>query len=347
VTTVTVRIDRVDTTTADESVLRILHDLWNGFEAEELPDELPRPYEERKVHFRHPHSTRFYETFLLHDDEAPAGFAEVKGGMVENLENAELMLFVAPGFRGRGHARRLAAEALAVMDDRQRIRFDVGVVEGWPMGTLLADLGMKYATQETRSRLRLDQLDRDLMQSWILKAAERAEGYELLFFDEAIPEDLVEQYVEMMGIMNTAPRDDYEEDDESFTVEELREVEARCELMGLTVLSMVAREKSTGELAGFTNLSYSRLDPPRTWQWGTGVGVAHQNRGLGRWLKAANIETLIDRYPEVATVDTFNATTNEPMLNINFAMGFKPLIRYDVYQGPVSILRDWVEAGRP
>lgn len=342
----TVRVDAVETTEADEPVLRTLHALWDGFEAEELPGELPRPYEERLAFFRHPQSTRFHENFVLYDDDEPAGFAEVKGGLVENLENAELMLFVDPKYRGRGHARRLSALAVEAMDRLDRTRFDVGVVAGWPIGDLLSGIGMKNATQETRSRLRIDELDRTLMETWIGRAAERAAGYELDFYDGPIPDDLAEPYVALLEVLNTAPRDDYEEEDESFTVEELREVEKRSEIMGLTLLSMVAREKETGELAGFTNLSYSSLDPTRAWQWGTGVSTAHQNRGLGRWLKAANIELLLDRYPEVVTVDTFNATTNEPMLNINFAMGFKPLIRYDIYQGPVSILRDWVGNGR-
>jgi GNAT superfamily N-acetyltransferase len=74
------------------------------------------------------------------------------------------------------------------------------------------------------------------------------------------------------------------------------------------------------------------------WQGGTAVDPTHRNKGLGRWLKAAMLQRLLDERPEVANVDTWNAGSNEPMLAINVALGFRPVKYYNARQIPVPDL---------
>jgi RimJ/RimL family protein N-acetyltransferase len=218
----------------------------------------------------------------------------------------------------------------------------VEVSEGSSSTPLVEALGFEFGMAERRSRLQLDQLDRALMRQWIVAAQDRASDYELLFFPERLPDDLVIPYAEMLRVMNTAPRDNLDEEDETFTPEDVRETEDNFAKVGAAVSGMIARHRPTGQLAGFTNMTYSRHNPSQLWQWGTGVEPTHQNKGLGRWLKAAMIEELTTRFPEAERVDTFNAGSNEPMLNINIAMGFKPIAHYHVYQGTLDSVDRWI-----
>jgi hypothetical protein len=44
----------------------------------------------------------------------------------------------------------------------------------------------------------------------------------------------------------------------------------------------------------------------------------------------------LGEHPEVEVVETENADSNDPMLNINVAMGFKPSLHLIIYQGPIE-----------
>ena len=51
------------------------------------------------------------------------------------------------------------------------------------------------------------------------------------------------------------------------------------------------------------------------------------------------IERIVAEYPAVTRIDTGNAASNESMLNINVAMGFKPVHIKQVWQGDLATAR--------
>ncbi len=54
----------------------------------------------------------------------------------------------------------------------------------------------------------------------------------------------------------------------------------------------------------------------------TGVRPPYRGRGLGKWLKAANLHRMRRELPQVTVVVTGIATTNAAMLSINERLGF-------------------------
>jgi hypothetical protein len=85
-------------------------------------------------------------------------------------------------------------------------------------------------------------------------------------------------------------------------------------------------------LAGFTELSWNPKRAAIVWQHGTGVLVSHRGKGLGRYLKAINMEAMLAANPAARFVRTGNADSNAPMLAINRQMGFEPFISETVWQ---------------
>ncbi|MGB7860052.1 MAG: GNAT family N-acetyltransferase, partial [Acidimicrobiia bacterium] len=65
----------------------------------------------------------------------------------------------------------------------------------------------------------------------------------------------------------------------------------------------------------------------------------HRNKGLGRLLKASMAKRFVGEFPDVEWIDTGNAGSNEPMLNINIAMGFKPVLMINAWQGEIAKAR--------
>lgn len=85
-------------------------------------------------------------------------------------------------------------------------------------------------------------------------------------------------------------------------------------------------------LSGMTDMFYSESRPTHANVSLTGVRREYQNRGLGKWLKAAMMLDMRERYPSVRYVDTNNFNNNRPMLNINDRMGFELFEQFVFYK---------------
>jgi GNAT superfamily N-acetyltransferase len=91
------------------------------------------------------------------------------------------------------------------------------------------------------------------------------------------------------------------------------------------------RHDGTGELVGISEIYLPAERPWIVFQGDTGVDPAHRGHGLGAWMKAVNHLRLRDEHPEVEIVQTWNASSNEPMLRINRALGFEPVQRFQAW----------------
>ncbi len=88
------------------------------------------------------------------------------------------------------------------------------------------------------------------------------------------------------------------------------------------MLGVISREVD-GAISGVTNMGYWPEEAPLIQQFITGVRPPYRGRGLGKWLKAANLLRVRRELPEMNVVVTGNATTNEAMLSINERLGFQ------------------------
>lgn len=201
-----------------------------------------------------------------------------------------------------------------------------------PAEAFISGLGATKRLVERRSRCQLARLDRTMLEGWVSRARERAADYELVVFGAPTPDDLIERWAQLQLVMNTAPLDDLEYEDELITPEMIRESEERMAAMGRTNRVVVARHIASGEWAGFSELELNPHYPMMAVQEGTGVVPEHRDRGLGRWVKAANALWLLDERPDVDYIDTWNAFSNAPMLGINDAMGFEVVGAYAAWQ---------------
>jgi GNAT superfamily N-acetyltransferase len=190
----------------------------------------------------------------------------------------------------------------------------------------------------------LADVDRAMVERWVAEGPKRAPGYSVIAIDGPSPDDLVEQIVACKHVMNTAPRESLELDDAVLTVDQEREMERSIFARGFARRLVVARHDATGALVGFTELSHSDHELPETvWQWGTGVAPEHRGHALGKWLKAVNLLRVMDEWPDAADIRTHNADSNDPMLGINHALGFKPFTVDISWQVPVDKARAYVD----
>jgi mycothiol synthase len=232
---------------------------------------------------------------------------------------------VGAAFRRRGIGRALFARVLEVAQREQRRVLLTGTNERVPAGSAFAQaFGAKRGLENHTNQLLLKELDEALMARWIAQAP--TDRFEMGFWDDGYPKDELEAVAALFEVMNTAPRGDLEINDEKVTPEKIETWENQRRASGTQTLTAWVRDRASGRYAGFSTLGWNPNRPKKLGQWGTAVHPDFREHGLGKWLKAANLEAMRGKHPEVEKVHTGNADSNVPMLKINHAMGFKPFI---------------------
>jgi GNAT superfamily N-acetyltransferase len=331
-------IQPIDTVTAPESVLRELHEYYVGYDAEHHPEDPPMPWEQRLSLWRHLLEHVDMRRWVLRDDGEIVGVA-VAAMQDDDPDNAFVRVHVKPERRRQGLAKVLAEPILAVLDEGDRGKVITDTSPDAPWDPALERLGMKKVFQSRESRLLIEDVDWDLMDSWIERAAERANDYEIRHITFPISDQDIQNWCDVMMIMNTAPTEDLDIEDFNMTPKKWRDIEAKDLARGRLLSGYVAIHRPTGQWVGLSEILFNENHPEQAEQGDTAVHPDHRNHGLGRWLKAAMIRQFVVDHPEAERINTDNADSNEPMLNINTEMGYKPLRIEIAWQGKTSDIR--------
>jgi len=333
-------------TSAAEEEWQALNRLENLRENEILPDDPPVPLVYTKAFWSSiPPIVRVAAWLALDPQGEPAGFATCELlDVEENRHMANGRIFVTPAFRRQGIGARLLAEVTRrSLEDGRRLYMSE-VSDRAPSGLEFARwVGAEVGLAAHVNQLDMANLDRSLVQGWQERAAERAADYELLFWDGPYPEEALESMCMMMDSMNDAPKGDLDMEDFHWTPELLRQVESMLEGRGSQRWTLVACSRLTGEPAGYTEITWPPFKPNVGYQGATGVLNAFRNLGLGRWLKAAMLQKVLDERPQVQFIRTGNADTNAPMLNINQQLGFRPYMSNSICQVDLQTLAETLQ----
>jgi GNAT superfamily N-acetyltransferase len=332
-------IDEIDTATAPEQLLVELAAFYRWVYADEHPDDPPRPTERQVLDWRSIGSHELVPRWTARRDGEIIGSAVAWMGLTDNLDRGFGRVFVHPAHRRGGVGRALGLAVLDRLAAGGRTRVGTYVVAGGPSEPVCERLGMRQVYEETHNRLVAADLDRSLMEAWIAQAPERASGYHLLELTDPFADELLEPWCELQFQMNTAPMEDMEREDEVMTPAMWRDIEARLAPARKTLRTVIAVETETGAFAGSTTLQVDLLDPTHAWQWETVTHPDHRNRGLGRWMKATNVLRVVDEFG-VERIDTENAGSNEPMLNINRTMGFRTVLVTHSWEGELAVVAE-------
>ena len=283
--------------------------------------------------------------YLAYDDDAPVGYARILVNHVDEPDAAALNVYVHPGHRGRGHGRALAERL--VQDTAGFARF-----ETWPMapppapgedvltpssgagaipaaypGVRLA-LSYGFTIGQIERVSRYDVTAPAIDPAEALAEAERfSSDYEVHTWEGPAEESLRADLAVLKARMSTdVPAGDLTVAEQSWDAERVRRKDEQILLTG-RFFRAVARHRGTGRIVGLNELvaPRSRADGLID-QWDTIVLPEHRGHRLGMRVKAANLIALRRALPEARAIITWNAEENRPMLDVNEALGFRPVL---------------------
>jgi GNAT superfamily N-acetyltransferase len=291
-----------------------------------------------------PEFVAFRSLWARADDELVA-----RGGVqwTKTDENKHMLfagISVLPEFRRRGIGKAMLRLILGMADQQDRTLVVTTTSDRVPAGEAFARrVGAEPAMPMHTNRLVLANVDRNLLSKWIDEAATRASGYSLIAVDGAYPDDLIEPIVDVAHVMNDAPRDDLQMEDQKMTVEQMKQVDEMLLAQEVERWSLFVRHDASGDLVGLTAVYWDSDQPETVGQGDTGVRPEHRGHALGKWLKATMLRRILSERPGVKDVRTGNADSNDAMLGINRELGFEPYIAIVNWQATTDRIREYVE----
>lgn len=271
------------------------------------------------------------ETWLTADADGVAGWYVLELPSRDNRHLAVLDVLVRPSRQrhGLGTALLRHAAGRALADDRTLLagRFR----EGAPGEAFARGAGAVCGLADIHRVLDLDTAAAGRRAELRAAAQQAAAGYSLVSWEGLTPEKYLDQVAAINRALADAPHDPNVEAS-VWDAERVRAAERRIGLQGLRAYTVAAAHERTGELGGFTQVEVSPANPARAFQGLTAVIRAHRGHRLGLFLKLAMLDRLAEAEPQVRQVFTENSETNEHMIAINEALGYR------VVGGP---LRSW------
>lgn len=265
-------------------------------------------------------------------DGVPVAVAELDLVEWDNRDLAWVHLTVHPGLRRRGLGSQLLDHLLLLAHEAGRSKLGG---DGWETPACEAFAGrhgFARVSQEIYRALAPAELPDGFAEQAYAEAAPYAEDYELVRLKGRTPDELLPAVADLTGAINDAPLDDLEIEDEVFPVERIRDYESATIDSGHRLYRVLARHRSTGELAGHTVVAVDAESPEQAHQHDTSVTRAHRGHRLGQLLKADMMRWLAEAEPQVASIDTWNAETNTHMIGVNERLGYRAFGRELVFQ---------------
>lgn len=309
-----------------EDLIRELYEAAGPLHAEATPDRPRQPLEQELAFARSLPEAYGGATIVARGDAGQiVGSADVTVQDMDGFRHvARVSIGVLPGHRRAGIGRALLGGAVEVAGRLGRSLLMGATRETVPAGEAFARrIGAELGQVMTENGLDLRAVDRDLVRSWVEAGPARAPGYHLEFVKGATPDRLIPGVIAALQIMNTAPRDDLQVGDFTITPERLKEEEQTAAAAGLERWACYAVDDATGDFVGLTDIVVSSAVPERVQIGNTAVEPAHRGHALGKWLKGAMTQKVLDELPAAHWLVTANAASNDAMLSINRQLGFQ------------------------
>lgn len=270
--------------------------------------------------------------FLVSDGGADVAVGEYSTSTYDNLHLAWLNVEVHPAHRRRGHGSALLEHLMARA--RAEGRTSVGIA-GWEATDLrpfAVRHGLEVKAVEVNRRQHFAEVDWARVEELHREARDLASAYELVRRLGPSPDDELEAIAEMAASINDAPTDDLDIEDEVYSPERVRAYETAQAERGQRLHRVIARHRETGELAGHTVVVVDGERPQFAEQHDTTVVARHRGHRLGLLLKADLMLWLRETEPQVESVTTWNAASNDHMISVNQALAYRAIGRELAFQ---------------
>jgi GNAT superfamily N-acetyltransferase len=323
----------------DEAAFADFYDVLIASQVHDRPGTFTPPGAEatRDDYLRAPGNRR-NSLFALYDADTAVAAGGLHLELTANRHLAALSVHVRPGRRRLGFGSALLGRLEAEATKAGRTTFYVetnlppgAVVEESAPYKFADSRGYRLALLEQRRQLDLPvRVD---LRALADEAAAHHHGYRIVAFRGGVPDDYLKGFATLMALLDAeAPTGEVYVEPGDPDPELVRQREAVHFDRGEAAFGAVALSPD-GEVVAATRIWEETGDATKLSQGGTIVRREHRGHRLGLAVKIANLRQLGSSH---ASVTTWNALANRPMVAINEALGFRLIEQGAGYQKAVS-----------
>ena len=251
-----------------------------------------------------------------------AGWYKLDLPDLENLDETDLALMVHPAQRRHGLGRGLLehAAARAAANGRSALNSPTRTDGG---DAFARSAGAERGLVDIQRVMDLRAMPDEQLARLREGAEQAAAGYSLLTWTGLVPEELIERAAVLFAALNDAPHDPRWAPAVWDTQRVRERVNDLRSHYGQRTYAVAAVRAGTGEPAAITEVGVDPADPGWGHQMLTGVTRAHRGHRLGLLVKAAMAQWLRAAEPALEHIETFNAESNQHMIAVNEALGYR------------------------
>jgi len=261
------------------------------------------------------------------DGREMVGAGLLTRALQENLHAATAFAYTRPDRTREGIGRRLVEEleVVAAGDGRTTIQSEAYLPPGGSGGPEAFAEAMGYGVASRESIKELALADYLARRDALAAEAVSADGYRVITFDTVCPEEHLESFGRLLGmLLAEVPLGELELEDSVWTPERLRAAEQRQVEIGRHVLTAMALAPD-GAVAGVSDVRIDDTDHQHGQVGITIVDPAHRGHRLGLALKLASHDLAVATYADLAVLDTSNAEVNTHMNAVNESLGYRTI----------------------
>jgi GNAT superfamily N-acetyltransferase len=343
---------RIERWAGDDDAVRNCLEVWRA--AKQADDPLGAPKSLTTLRAWMQHGFRGYEgeVWQASGDSDNADHGE--GGTVAwyrlglpnrgNTELADLDLWVHPDARRRGLGTRLLRHAAERAAANGRTTLTGMVPEGGAGAEFVTRAGAAPGLVMARRLLRVDEIPPGTLARLRAETSRHADGYTLVRWLGATPEEYVTQVAAVHEAMRDAPHDEGHVH-QPWNAERVRQADAVGADLGTRNYSVAAMHDESDVMAAITQLFVDPENPDWAHQGMTAVTRPHRGHRLGLLTKTAMLEWVAETEPGLRRIDTGNADSNVRMIAVNDALGYElsgpAWVIYQVPVDKVKVTHSW------
>ncbi|WP_162260321.1 GNAT family N-acetyltransferase [Nocardioides sp. Root190] len=282
--------------------------------------------------FRHGWDEEPDTPYLAVVEGRAVGWCAIGTSEYDNLDLAWLRVEVLPHERRKGHGTAMIEQLLSEVARLGRTSVGCEAWESAAADAFASRHGFERKLSSINRRQVLADVDWPRLDERYDAALPFARDYVLERWPVPTPEERLDALAEMASAINDAPIGDLDYEDEVFDATRMRAYETAMAGRGEQIHRIVARHRPSDDLAAQTVVTTTSADP--TWgdQHDTSVVRAHRGHRLGLLLKVEMLRWLREAAPDLTTIDTWNAESNDHMIGVNEVLGYQVLGREWAYQ---------------